>query len=98
MSEETERSGAQQLLEGEGFEPELSDEIQRLLEDDRDAHADHSKAKTAKDAAREALIEQMKEEGLDEVRCPFRGKMIELDWVPKVKIRAVKEVDQGEGE
>lgn len=95
MSEAEERNGAQSTFEGEGFAEPLSDAILRLLEEDRDAHADFGSAKTKRDATRTALIEQMEEEGLDEVRCPFRDKMIELVHTPKIKVRAVKEVDQG---
>lgn len=90
------RSGAQKKLEGDGFEPELSSEMQRLLEADRDACADFGDAKTIRDAARSDLLEQMEAEGLDVVRCPFREKMIEREMKPKIRIRPIKEIDKGE--
>lgn len=87
---------AKKKLEGDGFEPELSPEMQRLLEADRDACADFCDFKTARDAARSDLLEQMEAEGLDVVRCPFREKMIEREMRPQIRIRPIKEIDKGE--
>lgn len=87
------RNGAQKQLVG--MEEKLSRKLQGLLEQDRDACGDKSAADVNAKAAREALIDQMETEGVIRVRCPFRDKVVVLDVSRRIKIEAVKTVDEG---
>jgi uncharacterized protein YbcI len=87
------RDGAQKQLAG--MEEKISKKLQGLLEQDRDTCVEKSEADVNAKAARTALIDQMEAEGVNRIRCPFRDKIIVLDVTRKIKIEAVKQVDEG---
>ena len=87
------RNGAQKQLEG--MEDKISRKLQAQLEADRDACAEKQSADASAKAARDALISQMETEGLKQVRCPFRDKLIKLELRPAIKIEAIKGTDEG---
>lgn len=87
------RNGAQKQLVG--MEDKISRKLQAQLEADRDACADKQSADASAKAAREALIDQLEAEGLKQVRCPFRDKLIKLELRPAIKIEAIKGRDEG---
>lgn len=89
------RNGAQKQLAG--MEDKISRKLQAQLEADRDACADKAAADVSAKAAREALISQMESEGVTQVKCPFRDKLIKLEMRPAIKVEAIKEPAKLEG-
>jgi len=85
-------------LQLEGMEEKLSTKLKNRLKADRDATASEGEAKKEAKTRRQALLDQMVEEGRNRVRCPYRDKIVIVDATHKIKFETVKEPAQLDGD
>lgn len=82
----------------EGMEEKLSTKLKNRLRADRDATNAENEAKKGAKSRRQALLDQMVEEGINRVRCPYRDKIVIVDATHKIKFETVKEPAKLDGD